>query len=253
MRVFLVALRKELLGQWRSYRLLVVVLVLGLFGLLSPLGAKLMPEIFKMIPGGEQIAELIPDPTMVDAVDQYNKNHVQFGFVLALLMTMGVVVQEKERKTAALVLTKPLPRSSFILTKFVALGLTFLIGTLVAGIAAYFYTLLLFEAPSVSGWLVLNILLWLYLLIHVAITLFFSTLFRSMIAAGGMAFAVLIALNLLGSLPTVGEYLPSQLANWGKDIALGSNEHAWPALLIGLGLILISLAASCLVFERQEI
>jgi ABC-2 type transport system permease protein len=253
MKIFWVALGKEMLEQWRSYRLLVVVLVLGLFGLLSPLGAKLMPEIFRLMPGGDEIARLIPQPTIIDAVDQYIKNHVQFGFILALLMTMGVVVQEKERGSAALVLAKPLPRLIFLLAKFAALGLNFFIGTLIAGIAAYYYTLLLFETPSSSGWFLMNVLLWVFLLVHVAITLFFSTLFRSLVAAGGLAFAVLILISLLGSLPRVGEYFPSQVASWGRHAALGSTETAWPALWVSLGLIFVSLLAACLVFERQEI
>jgi ABC-2 type transport system permease protein len=253
MKIFWVALSKEILEQWRSYRILVVVLVLGLFGLLSPLGAKLMPEIFRLMPGGDEIARLIPQPTIIDAVDQYIKNHVQFGLILALLMTMGVVVQEKERGTAALLLAKPLPRRSFLLAKFVALGLNFFIGTLIAAAAAYYYTLLLFETPSASGWLVLNVLLWVFLLVHVAITLLFSTLFRSMVAAGGLAFAVLIVISLLGSLPRVGEYFPSQIASWGRHAVLGSSETAWPALFVSLGLIIASLIASWLAFERQEI
>lgn len=253
MKIFLIALRKEVLEQWRSYRLLVVVLVLGLFGLLSPLGAKMMPDIFRLMPGGDEIAKLLPEPTIIDAVDQFNKNHVQFGFILALLMTMGVVVQEKERKTAALVLTKPLSRRSFILAKFSAMGLTFFIGTFIAGAAAYYYTLLLFEAPSASGWLLLNVLLWVFLLVHVAITLFFSTLSRSMVAAGGLAFAVLIIISLLGTLPTVGEWLPSQLVSWGHQAALGDSLTAWPALFASIGLIMFSLIASWIVFERQEI
>jgi ABC-2 type transport system permease protein len=253
MKIIWVALGKEMLEQWRSYRLLVVVLVLGLFGLLSPLGAKMMPEIFRLMPGGDEIARLIPQPTIIDAVDQYIKNHVQFGFILALLMTMGVVAQEKERGSAALVLAKPLPRHIFLFAKFAALGLNFLIGTLIAGIAAYYYTLLLFETPPSSGWFLMNVFLWVFLLVHVAITLLFSTLFRSLVAAGGLAFAVLILISLLGSLPRVGEYFPSQLASWGRHVALGSNETAWPALFISLGLILISLVTSWFAFERQEI
>lgn len=253
MKIFLVALHKEILEQWRSYRLLVVVLVLGLFGLLSPLFAKLTPELLRLVPEFDEFAALIPEMTIMDAVDQYHSNLVQFGFILALLVTMGVVVQEKERKTAALVLTKPLSRWSFLLAKFVALGLTFLIGTLIAGIAAYYYTLLLFEAPSLSGWLVLNSLLWVFLLVHVAITLFFSTLSRSLVAAGGFAFAALVVVSLLGSLPRVGDYFPSQLIGWGRQAALGGSETAWPALLVSLGLIIVSLVASWLLFERQEI
>ncbi|NOZ73089.1 MAG: hypothetical protein GXP38_14485 [Chloroflexi bacterium] len=46
---FLTALRKEWLELWRTYRLLVVGVVLLLFGLLSPLLAKYTPEIIKLI------------------------------------------------------------------------------------------------------------------------------------------------------------------------------------------------------------
>ncbi|MCD6286204.1 MAG: ABC transporter permease, partial [Anaerolineae bacterium] len=93
--IFLVALRKELFEQRRTYRLLVVVVVLLGFGLMSPLAAKLTPELLRLLPNGEEIAKLIPSPTTADAVAQYLKNSSQFGVLLALLMTMGVVVQEK--------------------------------------------------------------------------------------------------------------------------------------------------------------
>jgi len=70
----MVALWKETLEQWRTYRLLAVVVVLGVFGLLSPLIAKLTPELVRLVPGGEQLSLLVPPPTMADAVAQYVKN-----------------------------------------------------------------------------------------------------------------------------------------------------------------------------------
>ena len=98
---FLAALRKEWLEQWRTYRLLAVGVVLVVFGLLSPLIAKHTPEIIKLIPNGEAIAQLIPTPTVMDAVTQYIKNIGQFGVILALLLTMGAIAQEKDKGTAA--------------------------------------------------------------------------------------------------------------------------------------------------------
>ena len=59
---FFVALRKELFEQWRSYRLLIVLAVLLVFGLTSPLLAKLTPEIVRLMPEGEEISALIPPP-----------------------------------------------------------------------------------------------------------------------------------------------------------------------------------------------
>jgi ABC-2 type transport system permease protein len=73
------ALRKEALEQFRTYRFLVIAAVLIAFGLLSPLLAKLTPELFKLIPGGAQFAGLIPEPTVLDAFAQYIKNINQFS------------------------------------------------------------------------------------------------------------------------------------------------------------------------------
>ena len=158
-------LRKEWLELWRTYRLLVVGAVLILFGLLSPLLARYTPEIIKTMPGGEAIAQVMPAPTIGDAVDQYVKNISQFGVLLALLLTMGTVVQEKTRGTAALMLVKPLPRLTFLLAKFVALALAFALTIALAAAACYYYTWLLFGVLGWRQWVALNILLLLFVLV----------------------------------------------------------------------------------------
>ena len=48
---FLHVFHKEMTEQWRTYRLLIVVAVMTVFGLASPLLAKLTPELLKSIPG----------------------------------------------------------------------------------------------------------------------------------------------------------------------------------------------------------
>jgi ABC-2 type transport system permease protein len=251
--IFWVALRKELLEQWRSYRFLVVVVVLLLFGLASPLIARYTSEIVKLVPGGADLAQLIPPPTMADAVDQYLKNSTQFGILLAILITMGAVAQEKDRGTAALMLVKPLPRGVFLLAKFVAIGLTFAVSVLLAGLGCYYYTLLLFGPLDLVAWLGLNGLLLLTLLVYVAATLFFSTLTKSQVVAGGLGFAFLIVLGAVGAIPGWGEFLPAQLSAWGRGLVVGSRGTFWPAMGVSLGLILASLVGAWQVFERQEL
>lgn len=253
MNTFWVALRKELMEQWRSYRLLIASVILVIFGLLSPLTAKYTPELLKLLPNGEAIAQLVPPPTAMDSVGQYVKNIGQFGVILALLMTMGVVAQEKDKGTAAMVLVKPLPRGLFLLAKFVALGLTFTTSIVLAGIACYYYTLLLFKALDVKAWLALNGLMLLFVLVYVALTLFCSTVTKSQVAAGGLAFGVLLVLAIPGSIPGIGEYLPNQLVNWGVSLMAGQTEMYWPAFWLSLGLILVAFISAWLIFERQEL
>ncbi len=252
--IFWVALRKELLEQWRSYRLVVVAVVLILFGMLSPLLARYTPELLKMaLPQGEEFVNLMPVPSLADAVDQYIKNLSQFGILLALLVTMGAVSQELDKGTAATMLTKPLPRGVFLAAKFVALALTFAVSLIIAGIACYAYTVVLFEALDSTAWLAANGLLLLSLLVYVSVTLLCSTVTKSQVVAAGLAFGVLILFMVLGAIPSVGKILPGQLTTWASGLAKGTGSASWPAVWVGLGLIAGSLLLAWLIFERKEI
>jgi ABC-2 type transport system permease protein len=254
--IFWTALRKEMLEQWRTYRLLIVAVVLLFFGMASPVLAKYTPELLKMaVPAdqGQALLGLIPTATVGDAADQYVKNTIQFGVLLALLMAMGMVAQEKERGTAALILVKPMPRWAFVLAKFAALAVTFAVSLTLAGFASYFYTVLLFGAVSLPAWLAMNGLMLVCLLVYLALTLLCSTLTRSQIVAGGLAFGTLIVLALVSALPKVGDWAPTQLSGWGASLVKGASEAAWPALCVSVGLIAASLVAAWLILERQEL
>lgn len=251
--IVVASLRKELLEQLRTSRLLVLGAILLVFGLLSPLLAKYTPEMLRLIPGGEAFAGLVPKPTLLDAVAQYVKNVNQFGILLAILLSMGAVVQEKERGTAAMMLVKPLPRAVFLLAKFVALSLAFLFAMILSGLGAYYYTAVLFITPDLAAWAALTGLIWIQLCVYIAFTLFFSTLVRSQAAAGGMGLAVILLFSLIGALPTLGIYLPAQLVTWGASLFTQQPITAWPALWVSLGLILACLAAASMVFEKQEL
>ncbi len=248
------SLRKEWIELTRTSRLVILLVVLGFFGLSSPLLAKYTPELMKMIPGAEAIASIIPAPTVVDAVGQYVKNISQFAILLALLLSMGLVSQEKERGTAALLLAKPLPRASFLAAKFVALGLGFVAAFVVAALGGYYYTLVLFEPLKVGPWLVLNSALLMQVLVYIAITLLFSTLLRSQAAAAGLSLGVILVFSLLESIPTFAPYVPNRLVVWAANAILGGPAvNGWPSFFVCLVLILGSLLAAWLIFERQEL
>ena len=245
--------RKEMIEQWRTSRLLVLVIVMTFFGMLSPLFAKYTPLLLGQIPGAQQYANLMPPPTILDAIAQYIKNAGQFGVLLALLLTMGSVANEKERGSAALMLVKPLPRLSFLLAKFLAISCSFLIAYAIAAAGAYYYTLVLFGALDGPAWLALNGLMVLDKLVYIAIMLLFSTLFKSQAAAAGAGVGVLVVFTVVNSLPGLGELMPNQMIVWGSSLFVGPPLSAWPAVAVALGLILASLLAAWAVFEKQEL
>lgn len=252
--LFGTAVAKELRQQWRTRRMLVVGAVFALFGLVSPLIARFTPELLSTIEGAEQFAELVPTPTTADALTQYVKNLTQFGFIIAILLGMGAVAGEKEKGTAALILSKPLPRWAFILSKFVAQALVYLLGFAVASLGAYYYTLILFDPLQLGPFLLGNVLLLLWLLTFTAVTLLSSTLAGATGAAAGLALAGSVLLFVAGSLPRVGVLAPAGLVAWASQLGLESAVSAnGGALAASMVLIVVCLITAVAAFESQEL
>src|ERR1700730_10992137 len=111
-------LKKELYELFRTYRLLIAVIVLLLLGISAPLITKLTPDLLKSIGGGIQIT--LPPQTATDALNSYLKNMTQLPSLVLILLAMGCIADERGRGTAVTVLTKPVPRSVFVVAKFLA-------------------------------------------------------------------------------------------------------------------------------------
>ena len=246
-------LRKELLEQWRTMRLPIVAAVFLLVGLASPLLARFIPEILKAV-GGDQFSIVLPTPTAADAWAQLAKNLGQFGALVAVLLAMGSVATEKERGTAALILTKPASRDAFLLAKMVAIATTLGISTAIAGAGAWLYTLILFEPLPVAGFVAAMLLQWLALVAYAAVTFLGSTLTRSALAAAGLGVAAFIVLGILGIIPAIGPYLPTGLGDPARALALGlPGVDALGPAVASIVLVAALFAAAALAFRRQEL
>ena len=82
-----VAFRKEWMEALRSYRLLIVVVVLVFFGLTSPLQAKILPQILSSaLPSGADRPRSSRRHPCGTAIEQYVKNMSQFDLILAVLL-----------------------------------------------------------------------------------------------------------------------------------------------------------------------
>jgi ABC-2 type transport system permease protein len=250
-----VLLRHELRGLWRTRRLLVVVAVLFVFGILGPLSIKYMPDILSQMPGvPEGLEGILPEPGIRLAVEEFVQNLSQFGVILAILVPMGAIVEEKGRSTAGMILSKPVSRASFLGAKGIAYALVFLIGTVLAGVCGFYYLGVLFDWLPPLGFLALVGLIFLYLMMFLSITMFTSTVCKSQLAAAGVSFGVLILLGLLGVLPSVSPYLPAAILQWGRALALGLGNHeAWGSLLVVVLIIVVAWLGSWMTFRRQEL
>src|SRR5215475_9653098 len=180
---FAIFLRKELRESLRTNRLLVVVAIFAVLGIISPLSAKYTPELLKSLgTGSSGVTLILPTPTVKDAIAQFIKNVAGTGIFIAILLPMGMVAREKERGTAAFVLTKPLSRAAFLGAKLFALVALLGIGVALAAAITYLYTAILFEPMSVGGFIACSALVLLSLIVYGLLTFLGSTLARSPVA-----------------------------------------------------------------------
>jgi ABC-2 type transport system permease protein len=253
--ILMTALQKEMLQQWRTKRVLVVVLIFGLFGMGSPLLAYFTPQMLKMVPGAEQFASLVPTPTAADAMAQYIKNLTQFGFILAILLGMGAVAGEKERGTTSMILSKPMTRWAFITSKLAAQVSVYLLAFFLAMLGAYFYTIVLFGDLDFGAFSLINLLLFFWLLQFVVVTLLGSVIGNSTGAAAGIGLGASILLLLLGNIPQYGMLTPNGLMAWAGQLATSVPVQApnLGALASSVVLLVVCLVTAIGIFERQEL
>ena len=245
--------RKELLEQVRTMRLLILLIVFVLFGVISPVTAKYLPDLLKTL-GGSGLTFTLPTPTTADAVDQLLKNVSQFGILAAILLAMGSVATEKERGTAAFVLSKPVSRAAFLTAKLVAIAVDLLIAVAGATAAGAIYTAILFQPLALDGVIGMAVLLWLSLVVFAALTFVGSTVTRSAPGGAGVGFALLVITGILGALPTIGPFMPGSLSAPARALALGQDAgSAIGPILVNIALVPVLGAAAWLSFRRQEL
>ncbi len=177
-----------------------------------------------------------------------------FGVLAAILLAMGSVATEKDRGTAALVLSKPASRSAFLVAKLLGILFTLVVGVAIGLVGGYVYTVLLFEAPEPVGYLGMGSLLVLQMASYVAITFLGSTLTRSVAAAAALGAGALVVVAILSALPTIGDFTPGALLEPGAAWALGEPAADARRPIVGtLVIVGAALGAALLAFRRQEL
>jgi ABC-2 type transport system permease protein len=92
----------------------------------------------------------------------------------------------------------------------------------------------------------------LFMVFSIAITLLFSSIFRSSLAAGGVALAVIIGQAILTAIPKVRDFMPGQLLGWGNNILTGGDTFWW-ALLVTVALIVLFVYLSQRTLSNKDI
>ncbi len=247
-------LKKELCEIIKTHKIFVLPAIFLFFGFLSPLMAKYTPEILKSV-GGVTLDPKLFNTTYTGAYEQLFKNLNQIGFIIMILVFMGIVVDEKIKGSVTMVLTKSLSRSWFILDKFIAAVILYTLSFVLAAVACTYYSFLLFPEFSAANLLTGLLLLWVYGIFIISFTVFSSTISKSHVISAVISLAFFLGISALGALPKVGDYLPGALSSLGLGLIKGTSNSGdvLIPLAVSAGLILIFISMAVTLFRKQEL
>ena len=236
---------KELREITRTWRLWVLPGIVLVFALSGPVVAEFTPQIVGAAVGNQIQGLKVPTPTYVDSYAQWIKNLSQIVGLALLIIYGGLVSGEVRSGTAALVLTKPLSRTAFVLAKAFVQSSFLIVLTSIGAVITWLLTMLIFgnapAGPLWSGtlaWLVIGIL-------FIGLMTLLSVLVGSAAGASGIGLAVFALLVLAAIWQPLGTYSPAALTTLpAKLITGGSADVTWPIATAAISyVLLVSLAA----------
>ena len=247
--------KKELLEQWRTSKIIILVVAFLFLGLSGPISLKFLPELLKNTSGNNGISiSIVRQMTIIDYATNFFSEMTLLPVLIVILVVMGTISGERERGTAVFVLTKPVSRTQYILTKYGAYWLTIALTIVVTSLAALYYCFLLSEnsgtLPVGTFFLVALVMLSNFSFV-LALCVLCSSFFKTSVAAGGVTFLVYEVFTIVtpffaGSL---NKYLPYNFVNIGQAALAGqmaSAELLIP-LAVGAGLASLLLLIACSV------
>lgn len=256
MRSLIAFTKKEIFEQLRSWRLLVLGIVFIVFGVMSPMLAKLTPLMVEamadsLVESGMAVTEVTV--TAMDSWVQYFKN-IPIALIAFVLLQSNIFTKEYNSGTLVLSLTKGLERFKVVVAKASMLAALWTAGYWICFGISYGVSACLWDNSVAQNLLFSVVCWWVFGLMVVALMVLFSTLFNANVGVlcgtGGVAFGS----YMLCLLPKISKYLPTYLMD-GNSLIYGKLEveDYIPALIVTTVVIVACFAVSIPVFNKKHL
>ena len=256
MRTMIAFIKKELLEQVRTGKIMIMGILFILFGIMNPAIALLTPWILETFAESMQSSGLIVTAKTVTALDswmQFYKN-VPMLLIAFILFESSIFTKEYETGTLVLSLTKGLRRYKVVASKSIILISLWTIGYWLCFGITYGYNAYYWDNSIANNLTFSVICWWLFGLWVISLMILFSVIANSnvgvLVGTGGV---VLVA-YLISMVPKLGEYLPTMLASSGSLLTgtLDAKEYI-ASIIVALVTGLVCMMISIPVFNKKKL
>lgn len=168
----------------------------------------------------------------------------QFIVLAAIFATMSLLISERDSGTLAWTISKPVSRTSVLLSKWLTSTLALWAAAVVIPIAlTTVLVTVLYGLPDLTTIIVLSVALIAVPAFYVAVALTSAAFVPSQAAVGAIGLAVLLAPQIVGGLvPAITPFFPGSIFEWAVTIATGGSASlvtpvAWSVGMVALFVI----------------
>lgn len=242
----------ERLRLTRTSRGLVLLGVYLLFGVIGPLTARYLEEILGSVGGGLSID--VPTPTAADGITQFTSNAGQLGLLAVVVVAAGALAVDADREHAIFLRTRVRNGWQLLLPRVVVPATAAAVALVLGTAVAVALTQVLLGAVPFGPVLVGTLYGVLYLVFVVALTAAVSTTTRSVVATVLATVSVLLVLPVLGLVPAIAGWVPSELLG-AIDVLVrgGAVGDAAPAAAVAAVGAVALVAVAVRRTERREV
>jgi ABC-2 type transport system permease protein len=199
-----------------------------------------------------------PDRILAELVEIFFRVGGFFAAIGIVVSTQGSVLGERKLGTAEWVLSKPVTREAFVLSKFVVNGASFVgLAVVIPSVVFFLQTLLLsYLQPGLGPFLLGSLLNIEHLLFYLALTLAASTWLNSRGAVSGVAIGFMFAGFILpGFLPWLLAGTPWALSEFAATAARARPlpAEAWQPIVVTLLWTAVLVLVALWRFNREEL
>jgi ABC-2 type transport system permease protein len=217
--------RLEWLRLVRTKRLLAVVAVYGFFGLTSPPLVRYMDSILERVGAGVQV--IAPTPTALEGLTTFVSNTNQIGLLVYVLIVSSAVAFDSQREMAVFLRTRVGGYRELLLPKYALSLAAGAVAFCVGAIAVGYGTVVLLGEVDPLGMALGSLLSVLYLAFIAAVAAALGARLNSVLSTAGLTLVVALGLGILGTIGSLGEWLPSHLLGGFTSLPLGGDLSSY--------------------------
>lgn len=245
--------RLEWLRLFRTPRALALGAVFVATGLIEPVVTRYESTLLAHVGNGVRVSA--PPPTPADGLNGYVSEIAFVGLILVVILSASAFSFDAQPGLSTFLRTRVSSSWQLVTPRFVVCAAGAAVAYLLGTVAAWIQIRSLLGSLPAAGLLGGMLCGAVHLTFAVAVTALAASVGRGTLATAGIAFAVLLALPILGTIRAIGSWLPSALVNAPVDLVDGAHQlsHFLPSLGVTVVTGAVALCAAAIRLRGREI